>query len=184
MELNAKQTIFAEGCRGSLTEDIIKKFDLRKDCDPQIYGLGLKEVRELCCIVLCRGEFGFGKALVAKKQYQILGSMPEQGARISLEVALVFSDCSTDAACAFFDVESMVIQGIFSFFRICVFFVVEYDKKSKKSDFTLAKRFFSALPRLKPQGSAVCSFKAILTTPIVVTSGCLMHDAAISESRP
>ncbi|WP_291717222.1 NAD(P)/FAD-dependent oxidoreductase, partial [Magnetospirillum sp. 64-120] len=34
MELHARQTIFAEGCRGSLTKELWAKYDLRKDCDP------------------------------------------------------------------------------------------------------------------------------------------------------
>lgn len=47
MELHAKQTVFAEGCHGSLTKMLIKKFDLRKDCCPQTYGLGIKELWEV-----------------------------------------------------------------------------------------------------------------------------------------
>lgn len=48
MLIKAKQTIFSEGCRGSLTQKIIKNFDLGKDrLNPQIYGLGLKEVWEV-----------------------------------------------------------------------------------------------------------------------------------------
>jgi electron-transferring-flavoprotein dehydrogenase len=47
MELHAKQTIFAEGCRGSLTKTLLKKFALDKDCDPQTYGLGIKELWEI-----------------------------------------------------------------------------------------------------------------------------------------
>ncbi len=44
MELLAKQTIFAEGCRGSLTKELWQRFDLRKDADPPTYGLGIKEL--------------------------------------------------------------------------------------------------------------------------------------------
>lgn len=47
INLRAKQTLFAEGCRGSLTESIIKRFNLRKNCDPQTYGIGLKELWEI-----------------------------------------------------------------------------------------------------------------------------------------
>lgn len=47
MELHAKQTIFAEGCHGSLTKKLIKKYDLRKNSDPQTYGLGIKELWEI-----------------------------------------------------------------------------------------------------------------------------------------
>lgn len=42
--LVARQTIFAEGCRGFLTEALIKKFHLRECCSPQTYGLGIKEL--------------------------------------------------------------------------------------------------------------------------------------------
>ena len=47
MELHAKQTVFAEGCHGSLTKTLIKKFDLRKNSDPQTYALGIKEIWEV-----------------------------------------------------------------------------------------------------------------------------------------
>jgi electron-transferring-flavoprotein dehydrogenase len=47
IELHAKQTVFAEGCRGSLTKILFEKFNLRKDCDPQTYGLGIKELWEI-----------------------------------------------------------------------------------------------------------------------------------------
>ena len=47
MELHARQTIFAEGCRGSLTKTLFEKFDLRSDCDPQTYGIGIKELWEV-----------------------------------------------------------------------------------------------------------------------------------------
>ncbi|EGR27321.1 hypothetical protein IMG5_197890 [Ichthyophthirius multifiliis] len=47
IELLAKQTIFSEGCRGSLTEEIAQKFNLRENSDSQIYGIGLKEVWEV-----------------------------------------------------------------------------------------------------------------------------------------
>jgi electron-transferring-flavoprotein dehydrogenase len=47
IELHARQTVFAEGCHGSLTKTLITKFDLRKDSDPQTYGLGVKEIWEV-----------------------------------------------------------------------------------------------------------------------------------------
>ena len=46
-ELHAKQTIFAEGCRGSLTKTLFEKFDLRDDADVQTYGIGIKELWEV-----------------------------------------------------------------------------------------------------------------------------------------
>ena len=42
IELLAKQTVFAEGARGSLSEKVIEKFNLRDKSDPQIYSIGLK----------------------------------------------------------------------------------------------------------------------------------------------
>jgi electron-transferring-flavoprotein dehydrogenase len=47
MELAAKQTIFSEGCRGSLTKQLFAKFNLRKDADPQTFGIGIKEIWEV-----------------------------------------------------------------------------------------------------------------------------------------
>lgn len=47
IEIEAKQTVIAEGCRGSVAEKLIKKYNLRKNSDPQIYGIGLKEVWEV-----------------------------------------------------------------------------------------------------------------------------------------
>lgn len=47
MNLYAKQTLFAEGCRGSLTQTLFGRFQLRKYCDPQTYGLGIKELWEI-----------------------------------------------------------------------------------------------------------------------------------------
>ena len=47
MELRAKYTFFAEGCRGSLTKGLEQKFALREGADPQTYGIGLKELWEL-----------------------------------------------------------------------------------------------------------------------------------------
>lgn len=44
MELLAKQTIFAEGCRGHLGKQLMNSFDLNKNADPQHYGLGIKEI--------------------------------------------------------------------------------------------------------------------------------------------
>jgi len=47
MELHAKQTIFGEGCRGSLTKGIAARFKLREGVEPQVYGLGIKELWEV-----------------------------------------------------------------------------------------------------------------------------------------
>ena len=47
MELHARQTIFAEGCRGSLTKELWATFNLRDGVDPQTYGIGIKELWEV-----------------------------------------------------------------------------------------------------------------------------------------
>jgi len=47
MELRAKYTLFAEGCRGHLGKRLEEKYALRKGSDPQVYGLGLKELWEV-----------------------------------------------------------------------------------------------------------------------------------------
>jgi len=47
MELHAKYTLFAEGCRGSLSEELMRKFNLRDGIDPQKYGIGIKELWEV-----------------------------------------------------------------------------------------------------------------------------------------
>ena len=47
MELHAKYTLFAEGCRGSLSQELMQRFNLRDGVDPQKYGIGLKEVWQL-----------------------------------------------------------------------------------------------------------------------------------------
>ena len=46
-ELLGRQTIFAEGCRGSLGKELIARFRLDADADPQHYGIGIKEVWEI-----------------------------------------------------------------------------------------------------------------------------------------
>lgn len=45
--LKAKQVIFAEGCRGSLTQTLFTRFQLREGVDPQTYGIGIKELWEI-----------------------------------------------------------------------------------------------------------------------------------------
>ncbi|HTZ77382.1 MAG TPA: electron transfer flavoprotein-ubiquinone oxidoreductase [Stellaceae bacterium] len=47
VELRGKETLFAEGCRGSLTKEINERFGLRKSSDPQTYGIGVKELWEV-----------------------------------------------------------------------------------------------------------------------------------------
>ncbi|WP_321927418.1 electron transfer flavoprotein-ubiquinone oxidoreductase [Paraburkholderia guartelaensis] len=47
MELHARYTLFAEGARGHLGRELIGRFKLDKDADPQVYGLGIKELWEI-----------------------------------------------------------------------------------------------------------------------------------------
>ena len=43
-EIHARTTVLAEGCRGSISKQLIKRFDLAKGASPQTYGLGYKEL--------------------------------------------------------------------------------------------------------------------------------------------
>lgn len=47
MDLLAKQTIFAEGCRGHLTKTLFETFSLREGKDPQTYAIGIKELWDI-----------------------------------------------------------------------------------------------------------------------------------------
>ena len=47
VELHARITVFAEGCRGHLTKTLFERFDLRAGVDPQTYGIGIKELWEI-----------------------------------------------------------------------------------------------------------------------------------------
>src|ERR1700739_1314478 len=47
VELVAKETLLAEGCRGSLTKTLVERFRLRDGIDPQTYAIGIKELWEV-----------------------------------------------------------------------------------------------------------------------------------------
>ncbi|MES2057606.1 MAG: electron transfer flavoprotein-ubiquinone oxidoreductase [Pseudomonadota bacterium] len=47
LELHAKYTFFGEGVRGHLSKELIRTFDLAKDSQPQVYGLGIKELWDI-----------------------------------------------------------------------------------------------------------------------------------------
>ncbi|KAG1700398.1 Electron transfer flavoprotein-ubiquinone oxidoreductase, mitochondrial [Nymphon striatum] len=47
MELHGKYVLFGEGARGSLSKELIAKYDLAKDCEPAKFGIGLKELWEV-----------------------------------------------------------------------------------------------------------------------------------------
>ena len=47
VDIRARLTILAEGCRGSVSKQLIKRFELDKDAEPQTYGLGFKELWQL-----------------------------------------------------------------------------------------------------------------------------------------
>ena len=55
-DLNAKVVILAEGPRGSLTKQLIEKFDLAKNANPQTYGVGVKELWEVPAGRIAAGE--------------------------------------------------------------------------------------------------------------------------------
>lgn len=46
-ELHAPITLLAEGCHGSLTKELIERFHMRRDSQPQTYGIGLKEIWQI-----------------------------------------------------------------------------------------------------------------------------------------
>ena len=47
LELHARYTFFAEGVRGHLSKEIKRIFDLERDCQPQVYGIGIKELWDI-----------------------------------------------------------------------------------------------------------------------------------------
>lgn len=47
MEVRGKYTLLSEGCRGHLGKELIQRFNLDEGCDPQHYGLGIKEIWEI-----------------------------------------------------------------------------------------------------------------------------------------
>ena len=47
IEIHGKVTVFAEGCRGHLGKELIKKYSLSKNKSPQQYGIGFKEIWEV-----------------------------------------------------------------------------------------------------------------------------------------
>ncbi len=47
IDIHADLTVFAEGCRGSVSKQLIKQFELDKDASPQTYGIGIKELWQL-----------------------------------------------------------------------------------------------------------------------------------------
>ncbi len=68
-DLQAKVVILAEGTRGSLTKQLIKKFDLMKDRNPQTYGQGIKELWEVPSGRIAPGEviYTLGWPLTSKE---------------------------------------------------------------------------------------------------------------------
>src|ERR1700684_3798909 len=69
-DLQAKIVILAEGPRGSLTQQLIQKFDLAKDANPQTYGVGVKELWEVPAGRIAAGEvvYTMGWALTTKEE--------------------------------------------------------------------------------------------------------------------
>ena len=47
LEIHAKYTFLGEGVRGHLTKQLIRTFDLAKDAQPQVYGIGIKELWDI-----------------------------------------------------------------------------------------------------------------------------------------
>jgi len=55
-DLRAKVTVFAEGPRGSLTKELVKRFDLDRGSNPQVYAVGVKELWEIPTGRIAPGE--------------------------------------------------------------------------------------------------------------------------------
>src|SRR5947199_4046183 len=68
-DLNAKVVILAEGPRGSLTKQLIQKFDLAGNANPQTYGVGVKELWEVPAGRIAAGEviYTLGYPLTTKE---------------------------------------------------------------------------------------------------------------------
>jgi electron-transferring-flavoprotein dehydrogenase len=68
-DLKAKITILAEGPRGSLTKELVAKFDLARGCNPQTYGVGVKELWEVPSGRIAPGEviYTMGWPLTSKE---------------------------------------------------------------------------------------------------------------------
>jgi electron-transferring-flavoprotein dehydrogenase len=68
-DVKAKVTVLAEGPRGSLTKQLIEKFDLMKDRNPQTYGVGVKELWEVPSASIQKGEviYTMGYPLTTKE---------------------------------------------------------------------------------------------------------------------
>src|SRR5258708_2118364 len=68
-DLNAKVVILAEGARGSLTKQLIQKFDLARNANPQTYGVGVKELWEVPAGRIAPGEviYTLGYPLTTKE---------------------------------------------------------------------------------------------------------------------
>src|SRR5690606_28515543 len=47
IDIRARVTVLAEGARGHLTKRLLKRFELERDCDPQTFSIGIKELWQL-----------------------------------------------------------------------------------------------------------------------------------------
>lgn len=95
MEFHARITMLAEGCHGSLTKGVMKKFELRRESQPQTYGLGLKEVWECREEVFKKGEISHSMGYPLSKDTYGGGWMYHYGdnlVSIGLVVGLDYSN--------------------------------------------------------------------------------------------
>ncbi|WLF80754.1 putative electron transfer flavoprotein-ubiquinone oxidoreductase, mitochondrial [Lodderomyces elongisporus] len=73
MEFHARMTVFAEGCHGSLSKQLINHFKLRENSDPQTYGLGIKEVWEVSPEKFKKGYVGHSLGFPLTKESAAYG---------------------------------------------------------------------------------------------------------------
>src|SRR4029077_5044065 len=68
-DIKARVVVLAEGTRGSLTKQLVQKFDLMKDRNPQTYGIGVKKLWEVPSGCIESGEviYTMGYPLTTKE---------------------------------------------------------------------------------------------------------------------
>jgi electron-transferring-flavoprotein dehydrogenase len=145
-ELRAKVTVLAEGSRGSLTRQLIDRFDLAADSNPQAYALGLKEIWE---IPKGRVEAGtvwhsFGYPLPADMQGGgWMYAMSDQRISVGLVVGLHYEDAGFQPHTAFQRYKQHPLLRS----------VLEDGSLLKYGAKTMAKGGYWALPRLHAPGA-------------------------------
>lgn len=102
--IKAKLIILAEGTHGTLTKEVIKKYDLDKDCNPQMYSLGCKEIWHVPKSLLKPGQvYNTMGYPLTKKQFGggFIYGLTENKVAVGLVVGLDYADPTFDVHSAF-----------------------------------------------------------------------------------